>query len=108
MEMTIVTTCPTCGKGHRAVLYCHSLACPGLAGTRRSAMPDLPRPTVDVTVTTRTDGGTDLNVVIHRDGKARTFTANQTGGGTGPVKEIVERIIADPHTGEWLPSGKRF
>lgn len=101
-------SCPACHKGDRAVLYCRRLEsdCP-----RRNPLiaVDLPRPDVAVSTRTRDDGGTDLDVVISRDGKARSYSSNRTGvPDTAPIKEIVEKILSDSATGEWLPAGKRY
>lgn len=89
----------SCGKNARQRLYCHNPEC------GRMLAVDLPRPEVSVT-TRQTDSGNDVEVSISRDGKAR----NYTGGGAGvahndAVKQAVEKIIADPHTAEWLPHG---
>lgn len=58
----------------------------------------LPRPTV--TADSSADGSVD--VVISRDGKARSYK------GEGPtreavVKDVVKKILDDGHTAEWLP-----
>jgi hypothetical protein len=64
----------------------------------RAAPPPLPRP--DVNVTTNQSGGTD--VVISRDGKAKSYQSEAPTRNEA-VKELVEKIIGDRHTGEWLP-----
>lgn len=64
----------------------------------RGERPVLPRPVV--TVITNQSGGTD--VVISRSGTAKSYRSEQpTRNET--VKEIVEKIVGDRHTGEWLP-----
>jgi hypothetical protein len=58
----------------------------------------LPRP--DVSVSTSPESGVD--VVISRDGKAKSYK----GDGAireQVIKDVVEKIIGDRHTGEWLP-----
>jgi hypothetical protein len=62
-------------------------------------MTDLPRP--DVTVTHNEDDGKS-HVVISRDGKGKSYEIT----GTSPddkIKGVVEKIIQDPHTLEWIP-----
>lgn len=66
-------------------------------------MPDLPKP--DVSVTTTETG--DTTVVISRDGKEKKFESNHVTR-DGVVKDIVEKVIADPASAEWLPKGKKF
>lgn len=63
-------------------------------------MPDLPRP--DVTVNKSHQEGTD--VVISRDGKAKSYSSEKPHGSNDGVKEIVEKILNDPHSAEWLPN----
>jgi hypothetical protein len=66
--------------------------------TSKGARPVLPRP--DVNVTTNQSGGTD--VVISRGGKAKSYQSEAPTRNEA-VKELVEKIIGDRHTGEWLP-----
>jgi hypothetical protein len=66
----------------------------------RGERPVLPRPVV--TVTTNQSGGTD--VVISRGGTAKSYQSDQPTRNEA-VKELVEKIIGDRHTGEWLPGG---
>lgn len=65
----------------------------------------LPAPTVDVTPAQNRDSAApagSVDVVISRDGKARSYRA-QGAGTTEIVKDAVEKVIADAHTAEWLP-----
>jgi hypothetical protein len=66
--------------------------------TSRGERPVLPRP--DVSVSTSPESGVD--VVISRDGKAKSYKGD---GATREaiIKDVVEKIIGDRHTGEWLP-----
>lgn len=61
--------------------------------------PVLPRP--DVAVNKSSQDGTD--VVISRDGKAKSYSSEKAHGSNEGVKEIVEKILNDGHTAEWLP-----
>jgi len=60
---------------------------------------DLPRP--DVTVNPRNDAG-QTDVVISRDGKCRAFRS-ESASTENIIRDLVEQIIADPHTAEWIP-----
>ena len=65
-------------------------------------MVDLPRPDVNVT---HTDDGKS-HVVVSREGKGRTYVVE----GVNPdekVKGVVEKILNDPYTIEWLPNKPR-
>jgi hypothetical protein len=63
---------------------------------------DLPRP--DVTVGTSESGSTKrVEVTISRDGKARGYQGEAATHGEA-TRRVVEKILADPHTAEWLPS----
>lgn len=66
--------------------------------TKHGPRPVLPRP--DVAVSTSPSSGVD--VVISRDGKAKSYKGD---GATREaiVKDVVEKILGDRHTGEWLP-----
>lgn len=67
---------------------------------------DLPRPKIDVTQSTTnnsepTVNSTHVNVVISRDGKGKSY--HGTGTNTVEVvKDVVEQILNDPYTGEWI------
>ncbi len=65
-------------------------------------MTDLPRP--DVTVTSAPEGHTD--VIISRDGKARSYRAEGVGVNE-KIADAVRKVIADPHTAEFLPAKRR-
>lgn len=73
-------------------------------------MTTLPRPDVNVTHATERDPNAppgSMDVVISRDGKAKSY---RVVGDTGPaiVKDAVEKVLGDPHSGEWLPgSGEK-
>lgn len=73
-------------------------------------MTDLPRPDVTVTHATERDPNAppgSVDVVISRDGKAKSYRAT---GDSGPtiVADAVKQIISDPRTAEWLPrSGEK-
>lgn len=91
--------CP-CGKSDRARIYCHRPDCGNLA-----AIPDLPRP--DVSVTSRqTEDARAVDVVIARDGKAKTYTGSHPYSPDGAFKEAVDKILSDPFSAEWLPAQK--
>jgi hypothetical protein len=67
-------------------------------------LPDLPRPTVSADVKTEVEAGKPFtaDVTITRDNKAKSYT----GGGSsasGAVKDVVEKILNDPYSAEWLP-----
>jgi hypothetical protein len=66
-------------------------------------MVTLPRPDVGVTTSDKSDDGKQkISVVISRDNKAKTYEAeNYTTAKS--VQEVVEKIINDPLTREWLP-----
>ncbi len=94
-----MTICPTCGKGERAIWFCRrpSGEC-GLKPWEQMVTVDLPRP--DVAVVQTEDGKS--HVVISRGGKAKSYEIV----GASPdekVKGVVEKVISDRHTGEWLP-----
>lgn len=59
----------------------------------------LPRPTIDVTPSS---DGLGSDVVISRDGKEKKYKGE---GSTreGVVKDVVKKILDDPHSAEWLP-----
>jgi hypothetical protein len=61
-------------------------------------MATLPRP--DVNVTTHESGSTD--VVISRDGKGKSYRSEKTEKNE-IVKDLVEKVVNDRYTGEWLP-----
>ena len=65
----------------------------------------LPAPTVDVTPAADRDSSApagSVDVVIHRDGKGRSYRTE--GGSTADVvRDAVRKVLADPHTAEWLP-----
>lgn len=63
-------------------------------------MATLPRPDVNV-VEGEVSGTRTVDVVISRDGKAKSYRGEGTG--TAPIKQIVEKMIGDPLTAEWLP-----
>lgn len=63
----------------------------------------LPRPTVS----SRQAEEFKTEVVISREGKTRTYTSRSSHGTADATKEIVEQIIADPATAEWLPGKER-
>lgn len=69
-------------------------------------MADLPNPDVTVTKTSDDHGAPVLDVMISREaGKGKSYRTHETSD-TGMVGDIVRQIIRDPHTAEWLPSGK--
>ena len=66
-------------------------------------MADLPRPTVDVT-SRETDVGSVVDVVISRDGKAKSYTGTAAPTNRdGAFKDAVEKVLNDGTTAEWLP-----
>lgn len=66
-------------------------------------MADLPRPTVTVTHgVDGTTGATSTDVVISRDNKARSYSVPGSAD-VGVVRQVVEKVIGDPRTAEWLP-----
>jgi hypothetical protein len=65
-------------------------------------MADLPRPDVGVVRPSEEYSGSHTDVVISRDGKAKSYR----GEGSNEVertKSIVRQIVDDPRTAEWLP-----
>jgi hypothetical protein len=68
-------------------------------------MTDLQRPDVSVT-TGETDGTHKVDLAVSRDGKARSYTGASSTH-PGAIKEVVEKLLADPVTAEWLPAKKR-
>lgn len=68
-------------------------------------MPDLPRPKVEVTRAQERDSSAEagsMDVVISRDGKAKSYRS--VGGDVKDVvRDVVEKVIGDAKTGEWLP-----
>ncbi len=73
--------------------------------SQRQPAPTLPRPDIAVTPAIERDitaptGSVD--VVISRDGKAKSFRA-EGGSVTEVVKDAVEKILGDAGTAEWLP-----
>lgn len=96
--------CILCAKGPRALLYCHRPGCPRLI-----AAADLPRPTVEVTSREEGDGlslGHRVDVTISRGNAGKKYEGGKTGGYShdGALKDVIEQIIADPYTAEWLPA----
>jgi len=64
----------------------------------------LPRPEVSVSEVPRREGGAnhEIAVTINRDGKGATHSGS--GSITSEaVKQVVEKILSDPKTAEWLP-----
>jgi len=66
-------------------------------------MTTLPRPDVATTRPTDSTGPTDLDVVISRDGKARTYSTRGKATVQEAVTEVVRQIIDDPVSRELLP-----
>lgn len=65
----------------------------------RTDRPKLPRPDIDAQTSA---GGTVVDIVVSRDGKAKSY--HGSGGHNGEaVKEAVRKILDDPQTAEWLP-----
>ena len=91
--------CP-CGKSVRQRLYCHRPDC----GTMTAV--DLPPPTVDVTQTPTPAGEPcgSVDVVVHRDGKGRSYRVEGSNA-TDLVKGAVEKVLGDHYSGEWIPKG---
>jgi hypothetical protein len=68
-------------------------------------MTDLPRP--DVSVTTGEVGDHHkVDLSVSRDGKVRSYTATAPVR-AGAIKEVVEKLLSDPYTAEFLPERKR-
>lgn len=63
----------------------------------------LPRPEVKTTETSGV-GGTEItvDVVISREGRGRSYQGKGADAAT-VVKQVVEAVIADSYTREWLP-----
>lgn len=65
----------------------------------------LPPPTVDVTPATDRDASApagSVDVVVHRDGRGRSYRIDP-GTTTEMVKSGIEKVLADPYSGEWIP-----
>ncbi len=85
-------SCP-CGKNARQKCYCHEPNCGNMA-----SKVDLPKPNVEI-VTTESN---EKHVVISRDGKGKSYKINETYNEDNKIKDVVEKVINDPYTGEWL------
>ena len=59
---------------------------------------DLPRPNVEIT--TNSDG--ESHIVISRDGKGKSYKI-EGNNERDKIKDVVEKVINDKYTGEWLP-----
>jgi hypothetical protein len=64
-------------------------------------MATLPKP--DVTVAEASDSGThSIAITARRDGKDRTWSGSAPTS-AGAVRDAVDKMLADPRTGEYLP-----
>ena len=77
---------------------CRHGGCQGRYPEIMAVRDSLPRP--DVNVTTTEDGKEHL--VISRDGKAKSYEI-EGNSAADRVKNVVEKVIGDGHTAEWLP-----
>ena len=82
-----------CGKTGRARLYCHSRDC------GRSTV-ELPQPDVEVS-SSITETGTKVDVVLSRDGKARSYTSEKLTA-DGAVADVVGQILSDHRNAEFV------
>ncbi len=92
-------SCEVCGKGPRAVLYCHRGNCPRLVGPLVAVV--LPPPNVDVT---HTNVGSEqtVDVVVSREGAGTARSYRGTAPSVaGAVKAVIEKIFADPGSREY-------
>lgn len=62
----------------------------------------LPRPDVSVSTPADYAGKERLDVTISRDGKSQSYSSEKGRTAEG-VKEVVEKIIGDHKTAEFLP-----
>lgn len=98
-------TTVTCSKGDRARTYCRRTPCLNHASLMSAV--DLPQPQVDVTVADapaiegQTVSGKQVDVVLSRDGKARSYTIV---GATEAerTKDVVEKILDDHRNAEFV------
>lgn len=65
----------------------------------RTDRPKLPRP--DINVTTTSDGAAN-DLVISRDGKAKSYRIEGTTR-QDVIKDAVKKVLDDPRSAEWLP-----
>ena len=81
--------------------YCRRSDCGLLAAV------DLPKPDVSVSTTA---SGNQVDVMISRKaGDGTPLGRSYHGTGASPsdaIKDVIEKVLADPHTGEWI-TGKR-
>lgn len=96
-----MTPCPSCnGVGTKPR--------EGPTIKREAIMATLPRPDVSVTHSDGVPEGAPpevnkgVSVTISRDGKSRTYSSVATSR-RAATKEVVEKILGDRFTGEWLP-----
>lgn len=105
-------TTTICTKGGQARVYCRRMTCLNRADAFAAwiAAVDLPQPNVDVTIadTLSPDGqtvsGKQVDVVLSRDGKARSYSSVGSGAAEA-VKGVVEKILDDHHTAEYVKRG---
>ena len=62
----------------------------------------LPRPDVSVSTPADYAGKERLDVTIARDGKSQSYVSEKPTS-TERVKEVVEKLLGDGRTAEWLP-----
>ena len=105
------STTTVCTKGGQARAYCRRTPCLNQAAAFAAwiSAVDLPQPNVDVTIADATspDGqtsGKQVDVVLSRDGKARSYSSGGSGAAEA-VKGVVEKILGDHHTAEYVKRG---
>jgi len=65
-------------------------------------MTDLPRPDISVTTGDLGNGYFAVNITVSRDGRVRGYSGTASSS-AGAIKEVVEKMLDDPYTAEWLP-----
>ena len=94
-------TCVVCRKTSRAIYYCRRSDCPARVYT---CGVDLPQP--DVSVSTDDATGKTTVVVSRPNAGGNPVGKAYEAEGSGmneKIKNVVEKIVNDPYTAEWIP-----
>ncbi len=67
-------------------------------------MATLPQPEITVAETDGDTGSKRYAVTATRDGKSRTWSGEGVTA-TGAIKEVVDKMLGDHHTGEFVKRG---
>lgn len=64
---------------------------------------ELPRPDIQSSTGSFDDGTTvHTDVVVSRDGKGKSYRGEGSSE-AARTRDVVKKILEDPHTAEWLP-----